>query len=67
MRAVQMEMYYWCIKTLTKLGVQFEDVPNSSKKKNIKERLNILDMSGATIYKCKTALFKASVYTTLTW
>lgn len=33
MRAVQMEMHYWCIKTLTKIGVQFEDAPNSSKKK----------------------------------
>lgn len=62
---MQIEKYYWCIKTLTKLGVQFEDAPNSSKKKDIKERLNILDMSGATdrlnhfcrIYKCKTALF----------
>lgn len=62
---MQIEKYYWCIKTLTKLGVQFEDVPNSPKKKNIKERLNILDISRATdrlnhvckIYKCKTALF----------
>lgn len=30
---MQIEKYYWCIKTLTKLGVQFEDVPNSPKKK----------------------------------